>query len=112
VCWWVALKLGFIYNESRIEIPFNKWPNNTKQVWGLKHIWWASWQMHIRWRLWCRRFLGQFNEDVICESDPWHVWAKSKATNNCSTHHAQIDEASIQLDCTWQMLLKVAMDSL
>jgi len=52
-----------------------------------------------------------FNQDVIWENDPWHVWAKSRGMKNCSTRHAHIDGAFIELYCTW-MLLKATIDSL
>ncbi len=58
------------------------------------------------WRLGCRIFCGKFNQNVIWESDPWHIWPKSRGTKKCSTHHAHIDGASIQLDCIRQMLPK------
>ncbi len=63
------------------------------------------------WRLGCKIFCGQFNQDVW-ENDPWHVWIEYRGMKNCSTCHAHINGASIQLDFTWQMLWKVTIDNL
>jgi hypothetical protein len=53
----------------------------------------------------CRILYGQFNQDVIWESDAWHVWVEFKGTKNCSTHHVHIDGAYNWLHLR-QMLLK------
>ncbi len=50
---------------------------------------------HMRWKLGCKIFCGLFNQYFIWEIDPWHVWPKSKGTNNCWTRRAHIDGVSI-----------------
>jgi hypothetical protein len=42
----------------------------------LKHIWWEVGKCHMGWWLGCRIFCGQFNQDVMWETNPWHVWPK------------------------------------
>jgi hypothetical protein len=65
------------------------------------------------WKLGCRIFCGQFNQDVIWGSDPWHVWVESKSMKNCSTCYAHIDGASMyNWTALWRMLLKATIDNL
>jgi hypothetical protein len=38
VCWWVT-SISFLFTENQeLQIPFDEWPSNIKQLWNLKHI--------------------------------------------------------------------------
>ncbi len=61
---------------------------------------------------WDVEYFANNSTDVIWETNPWHVWPKSKGTKDYSTHCAQIDGASIQLDLHMIMLSKVDINNL
>jgi hypothetical protein len=40
------LQICFLFTASwELQIPLDEWLSQTPQLWSLKHIQWASWQM-------------------------------------------------------------------
>ncbi len=78
----VALELFFVYDElGTIHSIWQmvKQHQTIFEVWNI--IGGQIDKFHMGWRLGCKIFCGQFNQDVIWKGDPWHVWAEFRGTN-------------------------------
>ncbi len=87
--WWVASELLFCLQQVKNYKFFST--NGQATCHNFDKL--KAGKCHMGWRLGCRIFYGQFNQDVIWETNPWHVWPKSKGTKNYSTHCTHIDGA-------------------